>query len=325
MSASSPPLLHLVTSPHDLSIDAASHSGLGENRPTLRKQLIFDELQRQPASILATHLLPPPPADALTSPSVLYLALRVHLPAYVSFLSRAWSEWQRHCTARTADQYSGAEMSRQGGGDTSVFLPGQCAPRDLASLSGVSTADLTRAGRSIFSEVCYYCVDRLTPIQAHTLSDLHNDLRVIQAAVNLIPPPSSSAPQSHSDTASTSSASSTASASSSSSTSSTSTPTSVHLPTVYALTTQPGHHASTALYGGYCYVNNAAVCAQLLHDKGYGRVGVLDVDYHAGNGTQQLFYQSAHVIVASLHIDPDVDYPYNTGQRGSAREQAGLS
>jgi acetoin utilization deacetylase AcuC-like enzyme len=83
-------------------------------------------------------------------------------------------------------------------------------------------------------------------------------------------------------------------------------------PVAYALCRPPGHHAAADLYGGYCYLNNAAVAARYLQ-AGDGRVAVLDVDYHHGNGTQLIFYADPAVFYASLHVDPDEDYPYYWG------------
>lgn len=80
---------------------------------------------------------------------------------------------------------------------------------------------------------------------------------------------------------------------------------------VYALCRPPGHHAGRDLYGGYCYLNNAAVAAACLGRE--GRVAVLDVDYHHGNGTQDIFYESGRVLVVSIHGDPDRAYPYFSG------------
>jgi acetoin utilization deacetylase AcuC-like enzyme len=66
------------------------------------------------------------------------------------------------------------------------------------------------------------------------------------------------------------------------------------------------------LFGGFCYVNNAAVAAQFLVDAGW-RVAVLDVDYHHGNGTQEIFLAHGDVLTVSIHADPQVDYPYFWG------------
>ncbi|MDX6751985.1 histone deacetylase family protein [Geminicoccaceae bacterium 1502E] len=82
---------------------------------------------------------------------------------------------------------------------------------------------------------------------------------------------------------------------------------------VFALCRPPGHHAASDLYGGYCFLNNAAIAAQALRDAGAARVAVLDVDYHHGNGTQEIFYRRADVLFASLHADPRQEFPYFLG------------
>ncbi len=84
-------------------------------------------------------------------------------------------------------------------------------------------------------------------------------------------------------------------------------------PLGYALCRPPGHHATTSLYGGYCFFNNAAVAAHHVATSTGSRVAVLDVDYHHGNGTQQIFYERDDVGFASLHGDPQRAYPYHTG------------
>ena len=81
----------------------------------------------------------------------------------------------------------------------------------------------------------------------------------------------------------------------------------------FALTRPPGHHAGHDFFGGYCFVNNAAVAAQALRDAGLARVAVLDVDYHHGNGTQAIFYDRPDVFFASVHGDPHTEYPYYLG------------
>lgn len=81
----------------------------------------------------------------------------------------------------------------------------------------------------------------------------------------------------------------------------------------FALCRPPGHHAGRAYYGGYCFFNNAAIAAQALRDAGAGRVAVLDIDYHHGNGTQDIFYDRGDVFFASLHAHPAQEYPYFLG------------
>jgi len=81
----------------------------------------------------------------------------------------------------------------------------------------------------------------------------------------------------------------------------------------YALCRPPGHHATTGLYGGYCFFNNAAVTAHHVASTTGTKVTVLDVDYHHGNGTQEIFYDRDDVQYVSLHGDPVRAYPWNVG------------
>ena len=93
----------------------------------------------------------------------------------------------------------------------------------------------------------------------------------------------------------------------------------------YGLCRPPGHHAPRALYGGYCFFNNAAVAAHHVASTTGSRVTVLDVDYHHGNGTQQIFYDRDDVQYVSLHGDPvaRVPVPHRIRRRGRHRERAG--
>lgn len=81
---------------------------------------------------------------------------------------------------------------------------------------------------------------------------------------------------------------------------------------VFALTRPPGHHAASDVFGGFCYLNNAAIAAQWLIDRGI-KVSILDVDYHHGNGTQAIFYQRPDVFFCSIHADPNFAYPHYLG------------
>jgi len=73
----------------------------------------------------------------------------------------------------------------------------------------------------------------------------------------------------------------------------------------------PGHHAERRAFGGFCYFNNAAIAAQMLSD--FGRVAMLDIDYHHGNGQQVIFYQRNDVLTVSIHGHPRFAYPYFSG------------
>jgi acetoin utilization deacetylase AcuC-like enzyme len=92
---------------------------------------------------------------------------------------------------------------------------------------------------------------------------------------------------------------------------------------LFGLCRPPGHHAATNYYGGYCFLNNAALAAQHLLDQGAKRVAILDVDYHHGNGTQEIFYERADVLYVSIHADPLTDFPYFLGYADETGRGAG--
>ncbi len=79
----------------------------------------------------------------------------------------------------------------------------------------------------------------------------------------------------------------------------------------YVLTRPPGHHAERFVFGGFCYFNNAAIAASYLSK--YGKVTILDLDYHHGNGQQQIFYDRSDVLTISIHGHPSFAYPYFSG------------
>lgn len=85
----------------------------------------------------------------------------------------------------------------------------------------------------------------------------------------------------------------------------------------------PGHHAGADYLGGYCFINQAAVAAQAARDAGIGRVAILDIDYHHGNGTQDIFWERGDVFFASIHADPATDYPFYWGHADEAGEANG--
>ena len=91
---------------------------------------------------------------------------------------------------------------------------------------------------------------------------------------------------------------------------------------VYAICRPPGHHAERGVYGGFCYFNNAAVAAHALSAE--GKVAVLDIDFHHGNGTQDIFYRRSDVLTVSIHGDPSYAYPYFAGFADERGEGAGV-
>lgn len=209
----------------------------------------------------------------------LELALLAHDAGLVEYLESAWARWEALGLLRCPDFYhdpaSAAEAEAAGAGAPApAFVPANGLFRDSLNLPG----------KSVHSQACYYHCDRITPIFAGLLAALRSDLAVVRAAASAVPwPLPDGAPIP---------------------------------PPVYALVTHPGHHATAATIGGYCYVNSAAVLARLLQRAAGAqpcRVAVLDVDYHFGNGTASIFYSDPDVLVASLHADPDTDYPFNCG------------
>jgi acetoin utilization deacetylase AcuC-like enzyme len=82
----------------------------------------------------------------------------------------------------------------------------------------------------------------------------------------------------------------------------------------YAAIRPPGHHAGPAFFGGSCYFNNSAAAAQRLRESGIGRVAIVDIDAHQGNGTQEIFWERDDVLYASVHVDPgDGWFPHLVG------------
>ncbi len=95
--------------------------------------------------------------------------------------------------------------------------------------------------------------------------------------------------------------------------------------TAFALCRPPGHHAGADYGGGYCHLNTAAIAAQAARNAGVTRVAILDIDYHHGNGTQDIFWERGDVFYASVHADPATDYPFYWGhadKRGTGEGEA---
>jgi acetoin utilization deacetylase AcuC-like enzyme len=91
----------------------------------------------------------------------------------------------------------------------------------------------------------------------------------------------------------------------------------------YGLCRPPGHHAARSMYGGYCFFNNAAIAAQAIVERTGEPVAILDVDFHHGNGTQQIFWRRGDVRYVSIHADPERQYPYFLGHEDETGEGDG--
>jgi acetoin utilization deacetylase AcuC-like enzyme len=96
------------------------------------------------------------------------------------------------------------------------------------------------------------------------------------------------------------------------------------LPAVFCATRPPGHHAGADFMGGYCFLNNAAIAAQKLRNLGLSKVAIVDVDFHHGNGTQEIFYQRADVLYTSVHGTPATEFPFYLGYADEHGFAAGL-
>jgi len=92
---------------------------------------------------------------------------------------------------------------------------------------------------------------------------------------------------------------------------------------VFSLCRPPGHHAAFDMFGGYCFLNNAAIATQWFRDNGVERVSILDIDFHHGNGTQDIFYKREYVLYLSLHGDPRDAFPHFTGYPEETGQDAG--
>ncbi|HSP18595.1 MAG TPA: histone deacetylase family protein, partial [Myxococcaceae bacterium] len=91
----------------------------------------------------------------------------------------------------------------------------------------------------------------------------------------------------------------------------------------FGLCRPPGHHAGRSTYGGFCYFNNAAIAAQAIAGRTGEHVSILDVDYHHGNGTEQIFWRRDDVLYVSIHAHPERQYPYFLGWEDETGEGAG--
>ena len=202
---------------------------------------VLDELRRRPLGTLHE----PGAAD-------LELIGRIHAPAYLDFLARAWSDWV-------------------------ALDPAHAQVDILPSVWPVHGMRRDVAPANFSARVGLYAFDAGTPLTAGTWqAALAGAACAIDAARSVAGAGGGAR-------------------------------------VAAALTRPPGHHAGADFFGGYCFLNNAALAAQALRDAGAARVAVVDVDYHHGNGTQSIFYERADVFTASIHGDPATEYPFYLG------------
>jgi acetoin utilization deacetylase AcuC-like enzyme len=270
------------------------------NHPRLRRALILTALKNKYSGTDNLNYICPG-ESALAVPVNLDLYKSVHSEGLVTFLSQAWKRWDHlgeegqdiMCIMETVTLTSDTVTST----DTTVttikpksppLIPG-CVPfsRDPHFNQ--------RSGGHVMGQVGYFCTDTCTPIFGDMLEELVKDGAVVQRAV---------------DVAMLSAAAKNLAAVNMG-------VGSVPVATVYAIPTHPGHHAANDSFGGYCYVNHAALAARLFQQQrtapNIKKVAVLDIDYHAGNGTASIFYEDPTVLVVSIHCHPDHDYPFHSG------------
>ena len=90
----------------------------------------------------------------------------------------------------------------------------------------------------------------------------------------------------------------------------------------FSLCRPPGHHAYADRCSGFCYLNNAAIAAEVLR-RTFQRVAIIDFDTHHGDGTQAIFYDRGDVFYGSVHTDPSAYYPHFAGYADEVGAGAG--
>jgi|TARA_B110000967_G_scaffold208047_1_gene258993 acetoin utilization deacetylase AcuC-like enzyme len=221
------------------------------------------------------------------------LALAVHGAAYVRYVATAWDRWcrlapEKRCRFfRRETESSGSKKNTNT--HWSAGVPALVPP----NFTSHNTPN-AQPGVDVHAQTCWYHTDTETPMFAGLVDSLAGDMRVLAEIVRSLEFDLKNDLRN------------------------------MHNKFYYALTTHPGHHAAKDNAGGYCYLNNAAVLAKALTKSSLNltRVAILDVDYHAGNGTCSLFYHDPDVLVVSIHASPEGEYPWNSGyatEQGSGR------
>lgn len=252
-----------------------------------RLNLILDRLQKQPLGAML-DIATLPDNQALTASII----ARTHDSNYLDFLQNIHRRWCDH------EGYDRPEQR-----DSIEIIPHTFPTRNLRQLPP----------QSIYGQVGYFAMDTATPITANAYTAAFSAAMVTlhSAAAVICPSPPQTAPtrvrsQLRSDQR--------------------------PAPSAFALTRPPGHHAAFDAYGGYCFLNYAAIAAEYFlqicsddkTDASPPPVAILDVDFHHGNGTQQIFYRRNDVLYVSLHADPRFAYPYFLGASDEEGEGAGL-
>ena len=209
----------------------------------------------------------------------------VHNQDLLKFLQSAWQDWVDLGDARDEGNFHPAYT-------ISSVKEDKIPPLVPSQMPLHRDKYTQRAGKNVMGSVGYFCTDLCTPIVASLVNELDWDAAIMMHAIHKL---FESAPKDLINGA-------------------------------YAITTHPGHHASYDSYGGYCHLNHVAMAAKYLQRKYevYEKVAILDIDYHAGNGTASIFYTDPSVLVISIHCDPDVEYPFNSGWADQIGAEEGI-
>jgi acetoin utilization deacetylase AcuC-like enzyme len=134
---------------------------------------------------------------------------------------------------------------------------------------------MSRYPTGLLGQIGYHMADTSTPIQANTWEAIHGSAQAAISAAQAIA--------------------------------------SGEARIAYALCRPPGHHAYADSAGGFCFLNNTAIAAGVLATARQGRIAIIDIDVHHGNGTQGIFYARGDVLTVSIHADPSNYFPFYTG------------
>jgi acetoin utilization deacetylase AcuC-like enzyme len=256
----------IVFASHDLS-PSTQHTGTAGNAPEIRKRLIYQQLQERKCH----HFH----AVTQIESNIQLLGSLVHDKSMLRFLETAWMRWEQEWNKPTHQHLMGvftppSHNTADGIRTTPPFVAGFAAPRH-------DSVQLAPDSSSIFTQACYFSMDKETPIHASTHVQLLWDLAVVRDSTQALIQRKQQI--------------------------------------VYALITHPGHHAGPSSYGGFCFINQAAIGARLLQQpRGpFKKIAIIDVDYHAGNGTMATFWNDPTIFFASIHADPAFEYPFNAG------------
>ena len=274
------------------------------NKPRTRRDIILSSIKHKyPKNVSFTS-----PASIDGANNLFYLYSTVHDVNMIQFLLEAYDKWKDMGPSWDRDNCHPEWKNRTNKDGVPPMVPCHSAFRTRGNNNSGGSSDIERPSTNVMGAMGYYCTDLITPIVESLVAELEEDANVICSAVHYA--------LLNNDEGSNNEV-------------------------VYALTTHPGHHASYNCFGGYCYLNNAALCARLIQrqmetgasiisdgkvvsnywqdavkqgqKEKNSRVAILDIDYHCGNGTASILYEDPSIFFTSIHCNPEIDYPWNTG------------